>query len=262
MPKPFRVIAWNIRAGGGARIDPISQTISTLAPDVVVLSEFRATPPSVELARRLASGRLRYQSSTSRGIGPSANGLLIASRQPLSARRFRHGPTEPGRFHAVRLTQSSLTVAGMHIPNQHTGRKPQYHEAILRLMQSCRAEVGLFAGDTNSGRSGLDEETAVFNKRTTAWFDQIEALGWRDVFRLLHGNKREFTWYSPGHNNGFRLDQLFVSPRLAETVVAARHLWAKDPTQAHRRDAVSDHAALIVDFDLSRLILNQQPGNG
>ena len=107
------------------------------------------------------------------------------------------------------------------------------------------------AGDTNSGRAGVDEETAVFNKRTTAWFDRIEHTGWRDAFWLVHGAKREFTWYSPGHDNGLRLDQAFVSPELVDRVTDARHCWAEDVDEVTRRDAVSDDAALIVEFDVT-----------
>jgi exonuclease III len=249
----FRVVAWNIRAGGGVRIDRIGETITDLAPDVAVLSEFRATPPSVELAKRLARDGLCHQVSTGHEISMATNGLLIATRTPLSNRQLRRRPTEPGRFKAVKVSLPTLTIAGMHIPNQHTGRKPQYHDAVLNLMQGWRGGPALFAGDTNSGRSGIDEQTRVFNQKTTAWFDRIEEAGWRDAFRLVHGSRQEFTWYSPGHDNGFRLDQVFVSPQLVERVENVSHIWAEDDRQAHRRDAVSDHAALVVDLDLSGL---------
>ena len=90
---------------------------------------------------------------------------------------------------------------------------------------------------------GVDEETAVFNKRTTAWFDPIEQAGWQDASWLVYGAKREFTWHSPGHDNGFRLDQAFVSPELVDRVTDAHHCWVEDVDKATRRDAVSDHAA-------------------
>ena len=137
----------------------------------------------------------------------------------------------------------------MHVPNQHTGRKPEYHDAVLTLMRRWNRGPAVFAGDTNSGRKGEDEETSVFNNKTTGWFDQIKEAGWRDAYRLVHGSKREFTWYSPGHDNGFRLDQAFVSPQLIDRVTDVRHLWVEDKDQLQRRDAVSDHAALIVEFD-------------
>ena len=124
---------------------------------------------------------------------------------------------------------------------------------VLSVMRRWKRVPAIFAGDTNSGRKGEDEETSVFNNKTTAWFDQIKEAGWRDAYRLVHGSKREFTWYSPGHDNGFRLDQAFVSPQLIDRVTDVRHLWVADRDHIQRRDAVSDHAALIVEFDAAGL---------
>ena len=45
----MRVVAWNIRAGGGARADAIARQLARWQADVVALSEFRATPPSARL---------------------------------------------------------------------------------------------------------------------------------------------------------------------------------------------------------------------
>ena len=42
-----RVVAWNIRAGGGKRIEHIAAQIAAWRADVVALSEFRATPASL-----------------------------------------------------------------------------------------------------------------------------------------------------------------------------------------------------------------------
>ena len=60
----MRVVAWNIRAGGGIRADAIARQIARWQPDVAVLSEFRATPPSVRLAGRLAASGLTHQLAT------------------------------------------------------------------------------------------------------------------------------------------------------------------------------------------------------
>ncbi|MEM7018922.1 MAG: endonuclease/exonuclease/phosphatase family protein [Pseudomonadota bacterium] len=249
----FRVVAWNIRAGGGTRAVKISRSILKLNPDVVILSEYRSTQPSQNIAQVLAQHDYLHQSTTTSEVAPTRNALLIAARSPFIQLALDYAPDEPGRWNILRLSNPDLLIAGMHIPNQHTGRKPQYHEAVLTTMRHWRDIPAIFAGDTNSGRKGEDEETAVFNNRTTAWFDQIEAAGWRDAFRLVHGPKREFTWYSPGHNNGFRLDQAFISPRLVEHIIDVRHLWVVDEENPNRRDAMSDHAALIIDVDIHSL---------
>jgi len=76
-----RVVAWNIRAGGGVRTAGIARQLARWQPDVVALSEFRATPPSARLAARLVAGGLTHQlatcdpRSTRRGFPPQQSAL-------------------------------------------------------------------------------------------------------------------------------------------------------------------------------------------
>lgn len=250
---PFRLLAWNIRAGGGVRAQKIAQSITGLQPDALILSEYRSTPPSQEIARALALAGLQHQSCTTAQVPAGRNALLIAARTPVKRVALRRYPQEPGRWRIVRLAQPNLALAGLHVPNQHTGRKPDFHAQVLALMQRWGGGPAIIAGDTNSGKIGEDEETSVFNRGTTQWFERIHAAGWRDAFRLQHGARREFTWYSPGYNNGFRLDQAFLSPQLVERLVDIRHIWLEDHDQRTRRDALSDHAAVVVDLDVAGL---------
>ena len=134
------------------------------------------------------------------------------------------------------------------MPNRSTGRKYPFLDAVLSLADRWRGGPALFVGDTNSGRIGLDEEVPAFNKREDAWVAALEAAGWRDAYRHIHSDTRAYTWYSPSGRNGFRLDQAFVNRHLMPRLLDARYRWAKDARGA-RRDAVSDHAALIVDIE-------------
>ncbi|MEM7099109.1 MAG: endonuclease/exonuclease/phosphatase family protein [Pseudomonadota bacterium] len=249
MSQAFRLVAWNIRAGGGVRVDAIADALLDWRGDAIVLSEFRATQASSTLAQALSAQGYPFQIDTTHQVKHGGNALLIAAREPIRKVGLRRYPTEPGRWCAVRLQKTRLVICGLHVPNQHTGRKPKFHDEVLALMQRWRGGPAIIAGDTNSGRIGEDEETSIFNQRTTSWFDEIHNAGWADAFRLKYGMRREFTWYSPGHDNGFRLDQAFVSPRLTDCVADCQHIWAggRDDT---RRDRVSDHAAVIVDICL------------
>ena len=60
----MRIVSWNIRAGGGSRTWAIADQLARWSPDVVALSEFRATPPSVDLSRVLARRGLIHQLCT------------------------------------------------------------------------------------------------------------------------------------------------------------------------------------------------------
>lgn len=243
----FRVVSWNIRAGGGVRAEKIAAALARLTPDIIVLSEYRSTPPSQFVARAIYNAGLNHQRDTVDEVRPGQNALLIASRYPMRKVHLRAGPEQPGRWLMMRLT-SGLSIGGMHIPNQHTGRKAPFHDALVDLARRWRGGPALFAGDTNSGCIHLDEERPVFTRRTHNWFESMSAAGWKDGFRQLYPQRREFTWYSH-RGNGFRLDQAFLNRALSGGLLDVRHSWLKDPDRPQRRDGLSDHAALIVDLD-------------
>jgi exodeoxyribonuclease-3 len=246
----MRIVSWNIRAGGGRRVAGIEAQLRRWQPDVVALCEFRATPPSDWLAAALATNGLLYQYSTAGSHALNANALLVASRWPLRRLRLRAAPVEPGRWLLVSIAAPAPFVLGaMHIPNLVTGRKYPFLDAVSELTGRWRRGPALLVGDTNCGRPGLDEETPVFGPRTEAWLQGLADRGWADAFRHLRGDERVYTWYSPNAGNGFRLDQAFVNRRLLSRLRDARYEWGRPPDDAARRDALSDHAALLLDLE-------------
>lgn len=245
-----RVVAWNIRAGGGKRIEQIAAQIKDWGADVTVLSEFRATPASVWLQEALANLGLIHQVTTADPAQAATNSLLIASRWTLEPIVSRGSPKPNHRWLLVAVGGSRpFAVGAMHIPTFSFAGKHKYafHNAVLRIAKSWGLGPALMGGDTNTGRTGIDEESPVFNKQSDAWMVAMEAAGWADSFRRLHGYKREYTWYSPNAGNGFRLDEVFINTELMARLAAVRHEWALTP-DSKRRDAVSDHAAVIVDL--------------
>ena len=246
-----RVVAWNIRAGGGRRADDILARLSRWGPDVVALSEFRATPPSGFLAATLADRGLTHQISTASAERPGVNALLLASRWPLTACRRLGAPAEPGRWLLARVgTPRPMAVGLMHVPNRVSGRKYPFLDAVLALASRRWREPALLVGDTNSGRIGLDEEVRAFNGREDGWMQALAAAGWADAFRHLRGTARAYTWYSPNGGNGFRIDQAFVNRALLQALVGAAHVWGG--RAGGRGHAPSDHAALVLDLALAR----------
>ncbi len=243
----FRLVSWNIRAGGGKRAVEIALALQALKADLVVLSEFRSSAPSQTIAGMLAETGLTSQCTTISEVNRKQNALLIASKTKLTRVPLRRKPEEPGRWLMVREAEYGISIGGMHIPNQHTGRKPAYHDAVVNLARRWRGGPALLVGDTNSGRILEDEERSVFNRRTHEWFDHLANAGWQDGFRGLYPGRREYTWYSH-KNNGFRLDQIFVNSTLHAHLFDVRHIWPIHPETPERRDSLSDHAALIADF--------------
>ena len=237
----MRIVGWNIRAGGGYRGTTLAAALGRFRPDVVALSEFRATPPSAALAAALGALGLRHQLTTADPRAPSVNSLLLASRWPLDRVHRSHAPSEPGRWLLARVAAPRpFGLGAMHVPNRVTGRKWPFLDAVLRVAEGWRDGPALLLGDTNSGCPGIDEEVPAFNAREGAWMEGLARAGWSDAFRHLRGRARAYTWYSPNGGNGFRIDQAFVNPELLPSLTRARHDWG------HARP--SDHAALLVDL--------------
>jgi exonuclease III len=246
----MRIVSWNIRAGGGVRAAAILAQLERWQPDIVGLCEFRGTPPSAQIASGLRELGLDHQLSTADAASPVRNGLLLASRTPLRRHSLRRAPVEPGRWLVVSAGSDPPFLVGlMHLPNMVTGRKLGYMAAVAALTTGWRRGPAVFLGDTNCGWPVLDEETRVFGPETAAWLDGLHARGWRDAFRHLYPADRCYTWYSPNGGNGFRLDQAFVNRPMVARLSAVTYEWGQPLEGSTRRDALSDHAALIVDFD-------------
>lgn len=244
----MRIVAWNIRAGGGRRVGRIARQLARWAPDVVALSEFRATPPSGVLARTLTAHGLTHQLTTADPRAPRRNGLIVAARWPLRHVKLGAAPRDPSRW-LVTVVEGPvpLVLGAMHVPNRASGQKYPFLDAVLACARRWRRGPALFVGDTNSGRRTIDEEVATFNAREEGWIDALAACGWHDAFRHLRAGARVYTWYSPNGHNGFRLDQAFVNAALLAHLKDAAYAWG-GASRRGRRDAVSDHAALLVDL--------------
>ena len=244
----MRIVAWNIRGGGGVRAAGIGRQIARWGADVVALSEFRGTPPSRALATQLASSGLAHQLTTADPALPNVNALLIASRWPVRRVRLGAGPTVRCRWLAVSVAAPLPFVLGaMHVPNRAEGTKYLFLDAVLTCARGWRLGPAIFVGDTNSGRRGIDEQVPAFNAIEERWVDGLGACGWSDAFRHLRPDARVYTWYSPNGANGFRIDQAFVNAALLPRLKDAAYAWG-GASLRRRRACLSDHAALLVEL--------------
>ena len=252
----MRIASWNIRAGGGKRASGILTQLLAWQPEVIGLSEFRGTDASQWLAAELAHAGYAHQLSSVNSKLPAKNALLLASRHPLQALKTPRMPRNRERWLLAEVeTQPVLTLGLMHVPNHSTpALKYPFLAALLKMVNKWNHGPGLLIGDTNCGKRGLDEEKPQGPRfqREHDWIVDMEQRGFTDGFRHLHGDRREYTWYSH-RNNGFRLDYAFCSPQLLPAVTGLRHTWGQNPEQPERRDALSDHAALIIELATDKI---------
>lgn len=246
----MRIVGWNIRAGGGRRIDPIAAQLAKWQPDIVALSEFRATPPSISLAETLSEQGLTHQLTTADPKHAARNAVLVASRWPISQIPVRGLPHPRHRILPVVVdAPAEFSIIAVYGPLGVTGLRRPFNSRLHSIVKRWRHAPGLLVGDTNTGKREIDEESPVFDARDDAFMVGMDKDGWPDTFRHLHGDRREYTWYSPNKGNGFRLDQAFAHKSVLPQVQQVEYVWALDGS--NRRDTVSDHAAIVVDVATS-----------
>src|SRR5437588_2926430 len=125
----LRLLAWNIRQGGGTRLARIIAAIAQHEADVLVISEYRGGESGERLRAALASTGYAHVTGATPPAG--GNGLLIAARQAFDG----GGPaddtvSEPYRI--VRAYFGALRLYGVYMPNLL--KKVPYWQALIAAL--------------------------------------------------------------------------------------------------------------------------------
>ena len=230
----MRLLAWNIRQGGGSRLAAITEALLRHDPDVLVLSEYRGGDAAPRLKEALE--RIGYRHFTTPLPPPGKTGVLVAAR-----RRFRaHAPldaTLPEPYRLVHVEIGRLSLCGVYMPNLLA--KVPYWEAVVAGLAARLDSHALAIGDFNTCRAYVDEPGAI--DKCAYFMDRVAELGFCDLWRQRYPEGREFSWYSH-RGNGFRIDHAFLSPALAKRAGAIRY------SHDERLSGLSDHSPLILDL--------------
>src|SRR5437879_10932726 len=98
----MRLLAWNIRQGGGSRLARIAEALACHEADVLVISEYRGGPSATRLLGALNT--LGYAYATALASPPNRNGVLIAARCAFREHgAIGSGLTEPYRIVSVKF---------------------------------------------------------------------------------------------------------------------------------------------------------------
>jgi len=125
----MRLLAWNIRQGGGSRLSRIAEALKHHDAEIVVLSEYRGGPSAPRLRGALHS--LGYRYVTALLPPPGRNGVLVAARRPFC----EHGAvgTElPEPYRMVSVDFETFRLIGVYMPNLLA--KVPYWEALIAAL--------------------------------------------------------------------------------------------------------------------------------
>ena len=152
-----------------------------MSADVVVLTEYQA-----------GNDALNDLGYTAKHAGTEAlreNSVLIAARERCDRLPITDLPVNCEQ-RVVRVQIADLSVIGRYFPQLHKKRP-----LFAWLEQATPTLLGtaiLVIGDLNTGRHGLDKAGRTFVAADA--FERLEHIGWKDVWRRQHGDRREYSW--------------------------------------------------------------------
>jgi exodeoxyribonuclease-3 len=230
----MRLLAWNIRQGGGSRVPRIADALARHEADILILSEYRGGEAAGRL--RAALAHLGYRFATAVAPPPGRSGVLIAARCAfLDDGAVGVGLPEPYRMVAVEF--AAFRLIGIYMPNLLA--KVPYWETLISTLRSRNGGHTLAVGDFNTCRPYLDEAGAI--DRTAHYMDRITEIGFCDLWRQRNPELREYSWFST-RGNGFRIDHAFLSDALAACAGPIRY------SHDERLAGLSDHSPLILEL--------------
>jgi len=199
---------------------------------------------------------------------PGYSGVALYSRRKPDAVHVGLGDLDPeqdwsdmdaqGRF--LMADYPDYSVICLYLPSgssssMRQAAKMHFLERFLPLMQRLAAEGRrlIVCGDMNIAHQPIDLKNWRGNRKNSgflpeerAWMSRWLDAGFVDVFRALHPDKEQYTWWSNrgqarAKNVGWRIDYHICTPDLARRC---------RQVSVYTDDWFSDHAPVIADFEL------------
>ena len=225
-----RLVTLNLRHGGTKSADALAVRLLGYRADILVVTEFRANAAGARLTARLAAAG--YDTSHPAG-GPTANTVLIAARGGIERSWAFDESLDPRHLWCAEI--DGAYVCGVYMP-QGAAKLP-YWEALISGAR--RADLDLLVGDFNTGTNDLDKDPRGTKFIGPEMPGRLVATGYTDVWRSLHPELRDYSWFSQPGDNGFRLDYVYACPDLADRI-----RWCEFD-HLPRLSGETDHSGLV-----------------
>lgn len=258
----MRVVTWNVNGIRAAIRKGLDDFVERLAPDILLLQETRALEEQLPKGWTAGLAHTHLHPAERKGY----SGVATWSTAPFEVEGTGIGTSlDPGDSEGRMLVthHEGLTCLNCYLPSGSARAdrqlwKEAWMEDLLTwsLPHLEKETPVLLCGDLNIAHTEDDIWNPTGNRRTSGflpqereWFDRLLAAGWQDLLRISTGpGKGPYSWWSNRGrarelDRGWRIDYILGNAAAAESLQRAS-------VMREGGLVVSDHAPVIVDFDL------------
>ena len=255
----MRVITLNVNGIRSAAAKGLFPWLAKQKADVICLQEVRATEDQLAGHDVSLPG---YHAAYYPAERPGYAGVALFSRQKPQRLVRGFGVAEfdqEGRYLEAQF--ANIAVVSLYLPSGSSGparqaSKDRFLKVFLPHLRALkrRRRPYILCGDWNIAHRAIDlknwranQKNSGFLPHERAWLDELfDGVGFLDAFRQVDAAPDRYTWWSNrgqswAKNVGWRIDYQIASPRLAGAARAA---------QIYKASRFSDHAPLIMDYEL------------
>lgn len=231
----MKIVEWNIRQGGGTRIDQIIGNILNHDSDYYVLTEYRNNENGRKLIESMAKNG--YVHHFALPADKNKNTVMIGSKHNFSTTVF-YEELQDEYYRVLKIESDELILYGTYFPQKN--EKKKIFEFLLKEIAVETTKPTIVIGDFNTGKPFVDELKNTFY--CSKYMDFIEQCGYVDAWRFIHHDEREYTWFS-NKGNGFRVDHAFINANYKNNIVECYY------SHDERIHKLSDHSMMEIKIE-------------
>jgi exodeoxyribonuclease-3 len=237
----MRIVSWNVNGIRSIVRKGFWKWLGADKPDIVCLQETRIQPEQLTETLRNPTGYHTFWHSAERkGYSGVAT---FCQEEPQATQKGFGQPNFDVEGRVLVTKHPAFTLINAYFPSGQRGHervayKIEFYDALLEYCTGLHTQGQrlIVCGDYNTAHQPIDLARPKQNKKTSGFLlEEREALGrWLergfvDVFRHLHPNVEQYTWWTyrlnaRDRNVGWRLDYFFVTEDLIPAVQDARIL--------------------------------------
>jgi exodeoxyribonuclease-3 len=237
----MRLVSWNVNGIRSVVRKGFWDWLADDAPDILCLQETRIQPEQLTKKMQNALGyHAFWHNAERRGYSGVAT---FCREEPLAVRQGFDQPEFDVEGRVLVTQHPGFTLINGYFPSgqrdhERVEYKIAFYDALLDHCAKLRTEGHklIICGDLNTAHQPIDLARPTQNKKTSGFLpEEREALsrwldqGFVDVFRQLHPEAEEYSWWTyranaRARNVGWRIDYFLVAEDLLLHVQDARIL--------------------------------------